>query len=105
MDVCPAQTELDAARHVREAPNGVATPVNLVNPVNDPTAPASHTRTTRPQKSPPIVRGARRHEVHDTGGKAIDKSWRLGCAAVVFRVEKGRDRAEMAGELVEAVDG
>jgi integrase len=30
---------------------------------------------------------------------------RLGCAAVVFRVEDGRDREKMARELVEAVDG
>jgi hypothetical protein len=30
---------------------------------------------------------------------------RLGCAAVVFRVEAGRDQEEMAGELAEAVDG
>jgi hypothetical protein len=30
---------------------------------------------------------------------------RLGCSAVVFRVEEGRDREEMTGELAEAVDG
>jgi hypothetical protein len=28
----------------------------------------------------------------------------LGCAAVVFRVEEGRDLEEMARELAEAVD-
>jgi hypothetical protein len=37
-------------------------------------------------------------------GAGSDDSGVLGCAAVVFRVEEGREREEMAKELAEVVD-
>jgi hypothetical protein len=45
------------------------------------------------------------HGTERSAAQAATILERLGCAGVVFRVEEGRDREEMARKLAEAVDG
>jgi hypothetical protein len=45
------------------------------------------------------------HRTERSATQAVTILERLGCPAVVFRVEEGRDREEVVRELVEAVDG